>query len=284
MKKINRSMLLLSVILFCFTGCSKNAQTSENDTRLPESSSNPSSASDNSIVESPAGISSSDDVPDEGSAETSTSDNSVDIETLENLEFDFTEDDLWLQSFLQENWSMAYYLFRTYMDPFYETYNESNSDPEHKYRYYVHKDGYDLPYDLVENTYFNNAEEYEALCEKYFSDISKGKIPYADIVDAENDYISIREDLSFDPQLIEINGRLYHVASGMGAGYAPFLDKAKVITKTDNEIVFTYLCGFYTEIAAGEGVLKKEDGAWKFGWFYLSEPIELLDIHEAWGI
>lgn len=280
-------MLLLSVILFCFTGCSKNVQTSENDTRLPESSSSPSSASDSSIVESSMEISSSDDVPDEGSTETSTSDNSVDIESLETLEFDFTEDDLWLQSFLQENWSMAYYLFRTYMDPtgFYESVNESNSDLEHKLRYFVHKDGYDLPYDLVENTYFNNAEEYLALCDKYFySFVSRNFVPHADIVDAENDYISVREDMSYDPQLIEINGRLYHAASGMSGEFAPFLDKAMVIFKTDNEIVFTYLCGLYNEIVAGKGVLKKEDDVWKFGWFNLSDPIELLDIHEVWDI
>ncbi len=283
MKKINRSALLLSIILFCLAGCSKNAQTSENDARLPESSLSPSSVSDNSIIESPAGISSSDDVPDEGSTETSTSNNSIDIE---NLKFDFTEDDLWLQSFLKENWSMAYYLFHTYADPSYEIHDESNFDPEHKYRYFVHKDGYDLPYDLVENTYFNNAEEYLALCDKYFSGLSRNFVPYADIVDPENDYISIREDSDYDPQLIEINGRLYHVASGMGGEFSPFLDKAKVITRTDDEIEFSYLCCLYNieDISAGKGVLKKEDGAWKFGWFNISGPIELLDIHEVWGI
>ncbi|MDE7229455.1 MAG: hypothetical protein K2N56_03155 [Oscillospiraceae bacterium] len=204
---------------------------------------------------------------------------------IENLKFDFTEDDLWLQSFLNEKWSMAYYLFHTYADPAYEIHNESNSDPEHKYRYYVHKDGYDLPYDLVDNTYFNNAEEYEALCEKYFSsDVSKAFIPYADIADPENDCISIREKSDHAPQLIEINGRLYHAASGMGGEFVPFLDKAMVISKTDNEIVFTYLCGLYNEIVAGKGVLKKEDGVWKFGWFRICEPIEILDVHEAWGI
>ncbi len=276
MKNIFKSMLLFSVVLFCFVGCVDDPQSSGNDISLTE---NPSSSfSDSGIDGSTAELSSSDN---------DNSNEAVNIDDLDHDSFDFTEDDLWLQSFLKDNWDMAYYLCRTYKDPSYEIQYESAPDPEHKYRYILKKDDYEVPYDLVDNTYFDNAEEYQALCDKYYSsDVFKVSIPDADVADPENDYISIRGERDHDPQLIEINGRLYHIASGMGGIFVPRLDMAKVISRTDSEIVFSYLCVLYVpdDVTAGKGVLKKEDGVWKFGWSDLSMPMENLDIHEVWGI
>lgn len=273
MKNIFKSILLLGFTLSCFVGCNGNPQTSERDSSLTESTS--------SSLVSEGGTA------DPSSADHENPNGAVNIDDLDHESFDFNEDDLWLQSFLKENWDMAYYLCRTYKDPAYEKQYESDPDPEHKYRYFLKTDDYEVFYDLVDNTYFDNAEEYLALCEEYFSsDVSKVSIPDADVLDPENDHISIRGDLDYEPQLIEVNGRLYHIASGMGGVYVPRLDMAKVISKTDSEIVFSYLCVLYVpdDVTAGQGVLKKEDGVWKFGWSDLSMPIENLDIHKVWGI
>lgn len=289
MKNINKSTLLLSVILFCFVGCSEKTSLSggssnENSSLVSGGESMPEDSPNYEISNAVSQSSKIDSM-----IETPSFAEVIKIDDLKNYSFDFTEDDLWLRSFLLENWDMAYFLMRTYRDEFHEIgYEQSGIDDEHKPQYFLRSEKYDLPYDLVPNIYFDNAEEYQSLLDKYFfSDGSKIKllIPKADIVDPENDYISIRGDSHFDePQLIEINGRLYHAAGCMGTPYLPCSGIAKVMSKTDNEIVYSYLCSVYGDVTAGKGVLKKENGIWKFGWFNISDPIELLDIHEAWGI
>lgn len=278
MKNINKSILLLLVVIFCFVGCNIY------DPPLTDSSSSSSSDTNNSIEETSS-------APDGSTEESSSSDNGIsnDYVNVENFEYkDFTEDDLWLQSYLKENYPMASFLLRTLRDTFSEPEYKSNPDAEHKSQYILQYEGNETPYLIVPNTYFNNYEEYQALRDKYYSsDISKVRRVYADIVDTENGRIILRDySESYYPQLIEINGRLYHVPCCMGSGFPPCFDMAKVITRTDDEIVFSYLCYIdnFGNAQAGKGVLKKENGVWKFGWDNISEPIEFLDIHKVWGV
>lgn len=221
--------------------------------------------------------------------ETSSSAEVIKIDDLEKYSFDFTEDDLRLQSFLRENWDTAFLLVSTYLDGGVLTLgNELNVDDEHKERYFLQHENYDLPYEIIPDIYFGSAGEYLALVDKYFFfDDPKKKvfIPKAEVVDKENNYISFSEDLRVDdPLLAEVNGRLYHVPCTMGTPFVPCSYIAKVIIGADNEVVFSYLCSVYGEVAAGKGVLKKKDGVWKFGWFDISQPMEFLDIHKVWGI
>ncbi len=289
MKNKNKLIPLLLAVIFCFAGCDRNDTPLANNLSSPNSS--PNSALDSSMEEATSSNSSSYSAPDSSAEETSSPDSEIsnDYVNIDTLVYDdFTEDDLWLQSFLKENYPMALFLMRTYCDNFYEPEYKDNTDAEHKSKYMLDYAGIDQPYFIVPNTYFNNFEEYQAMRDKYFSsNISKVEKVYADIVDAENDRIALRDHSEpYYPQLIEINGRLYHVACAMGSGYPPRLDMAKVITKTDNEIVFSYLCHIDNlgNGWAGKGVLKKENDVWKFGWFYVHKPIEFLDIHEVWGI
>lgn len=278
MKNINKLILLLLVVIFCFVGCKRN------DTPLTNSSSSSSSAP-NSCAEETSSY------PNGSSGESPSTDNGISDDFVNADTFvyeNFTEDDLWLQSFLKENYSMALFLMRTLRDTISELEYKSNTDAEHKSKYTLTYEGYETPYWIVPNTYFNNFEELEHLLDKYFSSDSYNlRKVYADIVDDENDLIAIRDySEPYNPQLIEINGRLYHVASCMGSVFPPCFDMAKVITKTDDEIVFSYLCYIdnFGNAQAGKGVMKKENGVWKFGWFIISEPIEFQDIHKVWGV
>lgn len=289
MNNKNKLIPLLLAVIFCFAGCDRNDTPLANNSSSPNS--NPYSSLDSSMEEATSTNSSSYSAPNNSAEETSSPDSEIsnDYVNIDTLVYDdFTEDDLWLQSFMKENYPMALFLLRTYWDNFYEPEYKDNPDAEHKSMYMLDYAGIDQPYFIVPNTYFNNFEEYQALRDKYYSsNVSKVKKVYADIVDDENDRITLRDySEPYSPQLIEINGRLYHVACAMGRGYSPCLDMAKVITRTDNEIVFSYLCYIDNlgNVRAGKGVLKKENDVWKFGWFDVAEPIEFLDIHEVWGI
>lgn len=297
MKSIIKSILLLSAVLFCFAGCSENAQTSENNIFIIGSAPNPSSSSSS---DSENEVSSNDEISDsalnssmdESAAKTSSNDETsytpIDINDINHDDFDFTEDDLWVQSFMKENFGMAYFLYCMNSYGFYADlgYEDYSIDAEHKSCYYLSTPNFDLEYSIMSNVYFNTAEEFEALLNKYcFRNNPKMDIPCADIIDPEKGYISIRDwSEPYDPQIVEINGRLYHYPIGPGGAYQPRCDLAKVMSKTDDEIVFTYLCTLYNDEAiAGQGKLKKQNGEWKFGWSVYC-PDELLDIHEVWGI
>ncbi len=289
MNNKNKLIPLLLAVIFCFAGCDGNNTPLANNSSSPNS--NPYSSLDSSMEEATSTNLSSYSATDSSTEETSSPDSEIsnDYVNIDDLVYDnFTEDDLWLQSFMKENYPMALFLLRTYWDNFYEPEYKDNPDAEHKSMYMLDYAGIDQPYFIVPNTYFNNFEEYQALRDKYYSsNVSKVKKVYADIVDDENDRITLRNySEPYSPQLIEINGRLYHAACAMGRGYSPCLDMAKVITRTDNEIVFSYLCYIDNlgNVQAGKGVLKKENDVWKFGWFDVAEPIEFLDIHEVWGI
>ena len=290
MKKFPAIILLSALLL---TACT-NTEPTESDTQSSSTSlsstSSSSSDPDGSTYED---SSSSDHTQNSGSNESSAeTPHEYDVVYFDDFEYDdFTEDDLWLQSFLKKNYPMALFLYcalhyNIYYDNIYELEYEINTDAEHKYQYILEYKGMELPYFIMPNTYFNNFDEFNALYQQYF--FSGSIDDYRAYADIENDRIVLRDySEPYEPLLIEINGRLYHVPIGPGNTKLPCPGMmAKVITKTEDEIVFSYF--FYIDgignAMPGKGVLKKENGVWKFGWGRIIEPIDFQDIHEIWGV
>ena len=146
---------------------------------------------------------------------------------------------------------------------------------------------------------FKTRAELEVCLKQYFSSeiVSQymDSVAVGEIVEKEEDYclIKITEGGYFDqkgflfgiPKFIEINGRLYRDDGTKGGWFTPNWSMAKVISKTDEEIIFSYL-GYgmddRKEIRAGLGRLKYEDG-WKYDWWDIGTPYEMVDFAEVWG-
>ena len=148
---------------------------------------------------------------------------------------------------------------------------------------------------------FKTAVELETSLKQYYSAeiVSQCMVHVAvgEVVpgNAEEYYaVEIRERGYFDdngflyaiPSFIELNGRLYWSVSARGGGFTPNWSMAKVISKTDEELIFSFL-GYdmydIKEIRAGLGRLKYEDG-WKYNWWDICNPYEMVDLEEVWGI
>ena len=104
------------------------------------------------------------------------------------------------------------------------------------------------------------------------------------LIEIKNAYLDENGFLYSIPRFIEINGRLYRDTGAKGGWFTPNWSMAKVISKTDEELIFSYL-GYgmddIKEIRAGLGRLKYEDG-WKYDWWDICSPYEMVDFEEVW--
>ena len=248
---------------------------------------------------------------DNGSAETTTDDPGAPVDT--NIPYEFTEEDKELQKFLAETVNEA--------EKFQELYDSGwfgdigwfgangfpTGDQEHEGVITVRFPQMEEPLDKqIANEYvllsdelpFKTAEELEESLKQYYSaEIVSQFMGYVCIGEiegyAEDDYLIEFENGSFDdngflfsiPRFIEINGRLYRDEGAKGGWFTPNWSMAKVISKTDEELIFSYL-GYgmddIKEIRAGLGRLKYEDG-WKYDWRNILIPYEMVDFEEVWG-
>ena len=68
-------------------------------------------------------------------------------------------------------------------------------------------------------------------------------------------------------RFIELDEKMYCSESTAGSGLTDsYWNTAKVTSRTDDTIVFTYIYAYYGELTEGEGKLIKEDGDWKFAY------------------
>lgn len=66
-------------------------------------------------------------------------------------------------------------------------------------------------------------------------------------------------------RFIEIDGNMYCSESNSGSGLTDaYWNTAKVTSRTEDTITFTYIYAYYGELTEGKGELKKEEGDWKF--------------------
>ena len=147
---------------------------------------------------------------------------------------------------------------------------------------------------------FKTAAELEASLKQYYSAEVVSQcmthVAVGEVIpgSAEEFYtVEIRERGYFDdngflyavPLFIELNGRLYRSVSDRGGGFTPNWSMAKVISKTDDVLIFSFL-GYdmydIKEIRAGLGRLKYEDG-WKYDWWDIYTPYEMVDFEAVWG-
>lgn len=249
---------------------------------------------------------------------TSNTDNSmVEITTTDdpytpvdtNIPYEFTEEDKELQKFLAETVEEAEKFQSLYDNGFFgdigwqKDWDSENDgiiiarfpqleeavDKQISYQYILLSD--ELP--------FKTADELEAELSLYYSSkivsAFMGHVAVGEITERTEEYCLIEfKDVTLDengflfsvPGFVEINGRLYKAPGGKGGWFTPNWSMAKVISKTDDELIFSYLgygMGDIKEILAGLGRLKYEDG-WKYDWWDIPSPYEMVDIYEVWDV
>lgn len=224
-----------------------------------------------------------------------------------NVLYEFTEEDRELQKFLEdtvleaEKFSQLYYS-GSFGDIGYSAEGdgvilvrfpqmEKALDKQINDHYAILSD--ELP--------FKTAAELEASLKQYYSAeiVSRcmAHVAVGEVIPSNTEEyytVEIRERGYFDengflyaaPTFIELNGRLYRAVSERGGGFTPNWSMVKVISKTDDVLIFSFL-GYdmydIKEICAGLGRLKYEDG-WKYDWWDICNPYERVDYKEAYEI
>ena len=226
-----------------------------------------------------------------------------------NIPYEFTEEDKELQKFLSETANEAAMYQSLYDGGYFGGIGfQIEGDQEHEgiisARFPQSEEALDKQIScsfmlLSDELPFKTRAELEACLKQYYSaeivsgfmaSVGVGKITqYTEddclIEITENGYFDDNGFLIRAPQFIEINGRLYRDEGAKGGWFTPNWSMAKVISKTDEEIIFSYL-GYgmddIKEIRAGLGRLKYEDG-WKYDWSDIITPYEMVDFEEVWG-
>jgi len=126
------------------------------------------------------------------------------------------------------------------------------------------------PYYCLAETFPQTAEEMEKHLKQFFTsevtarfmkNVSRGTMTE----NADGTY-AVKIDVGESPaRFIEIDGKMYCSESTAGSGLtAGYWNTAKVTSRTNDTITFTYIYAYYGELTEGKGTLKKEDGDWKF--------------------
>lgn len=103
----------------------------------------------------------------------------------------------------------------------------------------------------------------------------------------DEEYLNEEGKLNNVPTYIELDGVLYGRIGEKGGGFVFDITTAKVISKTENEILFACIGRdeFETEYkVAVSGKLRFENGTWKYAWYDVTDANELLDIREVYGV
>lgn len=176
---------------------------------------------------------------------------------------EFNNDDLFLHNVLTQKadsaveCALAY--FSGYVDDPLELIDfffEGKADPMHYYK--------------IADRFPQTVEDMEKQLKKYFTsevttrymrNVSKGTI-------AENTDGTFAVEIAGDSaptRFIEIDGKMYCFEAFAGNGLTDsYRNTAKVTSRMDDTITFTYIYAYYGELTEGEGILKKEDSDWKF--------------------
>ena len=225
-----------------------------------------------------------------------------------NIAYEFTEEDKELQKFLAETVNEAMNFQSLYDSGYFGTIGwqigwEEEHDGIISARFPQLEEDLDkqisMHYVLLSDELpFKTASELEESLKQYYSAevvsrfmgyVGIGEITqYTEedcLIEIENVYFDDNGFLLSIPRFIEINGRLYRDEGAKGGWFTPNWSMAKVISKTDEELIFSYL-GYgmddIKEIRAGLGRLKYEDG-WKYDWYDIIMPYEMVDFEEVWG-
>lgn len=91
------------------------------------------------------------------------------------------------------------------------------------------------------------------------------------------------------PHLLELNGRLYRLQAY--AAYLSSIDYSltRVLKRSENKITFAFIYDSYYDRYTAKGVLKYENGGWKYDWIPDNPGLyscdgEDLNFYEVWGL
>lgn len=100
--------------------------------------------------------------------------------------------------------------------------------------------------------------------------------------------IELNGGFYYTPQLIELNGRMYRMQAY--ASYLSSIDTSlvKVLSRSEDEIIFAFIYGMYDKKYTGKGIVKYENGGWKYGWIAdfsneYSCDGKTMNFYEVWG-
>lgn len=215
------------------------------------------------------------------------------------INYEFTDEDRELQGILDEL-DNAWEIFITLKNfPICEEENAAIVIPQPE-------DGLEHTYSLLSDKElpFSTIDEMKAEMSKYFTEeaietyckligAARGEIVSED----EGVYtVNFADGLVYDdnggfyyiPQLIELNGRMYRLQAY--GSYLSSIDTSlvKVLSKSEDEIIFAFIYGMYDEKYTGKGIVKYENGGWKYGWIAdfsneYSCDGKTMNFYEVWG-
>ncbi|MCM1164627.1 MAG: IseA DL-endopeptidase inhibitor family protein [Lachnospiraceae bacterium] len=178
---------------------------------------------------------------------------------------EFNSDDLFVQKILQRQASSAVECAQTWFRGMLDAYEvsalmalnfETTNAPQFYYK--------------VFGNFPQTTEEMEKHLKKYFTSAATAQF----MTNVGKGTLTVGGDGSLNVEMsgggsptrfIEIDGRMYcsESTSGFLLG-EPYWSTAKAVSRSEDTLVFTYIYASFGELWEGEGVLKKEDGDWKF--------------------
>ena len=188
---------------------------------------------------------------------------------------EFTDDDLEVQKFLKETSNDASFLM--YMGGMF--------DPDWGERRFVFPQRPEPPEEQLVQEYFPLPGFYSSTLEELRGELSKyftkeivdtfmnatAKGTFTENADGTYSWVITQGDFNSDgtlalyPQIIECDGRLYRSAGGGETAIDGYWDSARILSKTDKEIYFTYVYRQPAGLDYNTGRLVYEDG-WKYSW------------------
>lgn len=225
-----------------------------------------------------------------------TSEENLYITIDTKIPYDFTEQDMELQMILSKIGEGALRYQGFFLDGFVDGVNDVVEDEVHEklIKVFIHEgDEFPTTYTLVSDMLPKTSEELESELRKYFSEriISErymNLVAKGEYAENENDskkiILSDYESFAYTtPIFIELDERLYRIAAIASYSFCADWSMAKVISQTEEEIIFSYLDYYDTnELIAALGRLKYEDG-WKFDWEDVNKPYETTDLESVWA-
>lgn len=211
-----------------------------------------------------------------GSSQETFSENSSSINTDSTsvngivIPVEFNNDDKFLQNILGKKASSAIECAITW---FRGIANDNSVDGAIKLKDFIFA-GNDLPYPYycLADRFPQTVEEMQKYLEQFFTsevtaqymkNVSRGTM-----TENADGTFTVEMIAGENPtRFIEIDGKMYCSDSTSGSGLTDcYWNTAKVTSRTDDTVVFTYIYAYYGELTEGEGKLIKEDGDWKFAY------------------
>lgn len=188
-----------------------------------------------------------------------------------DIEPDYSKEDLELQAILSEL-EPGYKVYNWFFDGVPET-------GEMKHFYFSETDPYGDIYYPLSDDFPQSYDEMKKLVYKYYTDYTAGVfmkyVCHAENITqrADGSYtITVedtgREENNRNPTFIEADGKLYGRYIGRGNMGTPHFNTARVTTKTESAINFTYLhIKDGEEFDDTEGTIKYERGGWRLSYY-----------------